>query len=51
MAKRVPLTVLPLPIAIPRFRFSIGYGAAAQSDPAHAWFRGLVPDVWRSVVS
>ena len=51
MATRAPLAVLPLPIDIQPFRFSIGYSAALQSDPAHAWFRSVVLDVARSVLS
>jgi DNA-binding transcriptional LysR family regulator len=50
MAKRAPLVVLPLPIAIRPFRFSIGYSAAVQSDPAHAWFRGVVLGVARKIL-
>ena len=51
MAKRSPLAVLPLPIAIAPFRFSIGYSAAVQADPAHAWFRKLFLDVSRAVLA
>lgn len=51
MAKRAPLVVLPLPIVIPQFRFSIGYSLALRSDPAHAWFRGVLLDVARSALA
>ncbi|HRH00494.1 MAG TPA: LysR family transcriptional regulator [Polyangiaceae bacterium] len=39
MAKTLPLSVLPLPIPLAGFTFSVAFSAAARDDPAHAWLR------------
>ena len=50
MAKRAPLVVLPLPLAIPPDRFSFGFSEALRADPAHAWFRGVFLEAARGAL-
>ncbi len=51
MATRAPLSVLPLPFEVPVFRFSFGYSAAREGDPAHAWFRGVFLEAARAALA
>lgn len=39
MAKTLPLSVLPLPVDLAGFTFSVAFSAASRDDPAHAWLR------------
>jgi len=41
-SKELKLQVLPVPFTIPPFRLSMLWHERVDSDPAHAWLRGLV---------
>ena len=51
MTARAPLAVLPLPIDIQLFRFSIGYSSNAAIRSRPRMFRRVFVDVARSVLS
>ena len=42
MAEVLPLVVLPLPVEVSGFTFSVAFSAAAKDDPAHAFLRNHV---------
>jgi DNA-binding transcriptional LysR family regulator len=42
MAEVLPLTVLPLPVEVTGFTFSVAFSAASRDDPAHAFLRDHV---------
>jgi DNA-binding transcriptional LysR family regulator len=50
MAERAPLVVLPLPVEVAAFRFSIAYSTTMESDPAHTWFRTVCLEVAREML-
>ena len=39
MAETLPITVLPVPLPLEGFQFTVVFSAAARDDPAHAWIR------------
>ena len=43
-SKDLKLQVLPVPFSIPPFRLSMLWHERVDSDPAHAWLRGLVAE-------
>lgn len=51
MAEIVPIQVLPLPLDIPAFRFTLAFAAALRDDPAQRWFRAQVTKATRSLVA
>jgi DNA-binding transcriptional LysR family regulator len=42
-----PLRLLPPPLPLPHFRFSIAWHPRLESDPAHLWFRDVVARILR----
>jgi len=40
-----PVRVLPPPLPLPRFTFSIAWHPRLESDPAHRWFRDIVAQI------
>jgi DNA-binding transcriptional LysR family regulator len=50
MAELAPLEVLPVPVPLRPFAFSIAYAATFESDPAHAWFRRVFVEVARDAL-
>jgi DNA-binding transcriptional LysR family regulator len=44
LGKALKLQVLPIPFTIPPFRLAMLWHERVDSDPAHAWLRGLVID-------
>jgi DNA-binding transcriptional LysR family regulator len=43
-SKALKLQVLPVPFTIPPFRLAMLWHERVDSDPAHAWLRGLVAE-------
>jgi len=50
MAERAPLVVLPLPVVVKPFHFSVAFSTTVQLDPAHSWFRTLCVEVAREML-
>lgn len=50
VAKLAGLSILPVPVSLVPFTFSISYDATREGDPAHAWFRSLFLEVARGVL-
>ena len=44
MAKRHPLVLRPLPIAVPPFTFALAWNEQLSRDKAHRWFRAIVEE-------
>ncbi len=51
VAKLAGLVILPVPVSLVPFRFSIAYDATREGDPAHAWFRSVFLDVARGLLN
>ncbi|HEY4105884.1 MAG TPA: LysR family transcriptional regulator [Polyangiaceae bacterium] len=45
MAERFPLRLLPPPLRLPRFSFSLAWHPRLDHDPAHRWLRGLIAEL------
>lgn len=41
-ATSFPVKLVPPPLPLPRFTFSIAWHPRLENDPAHVWFRGVV---------
>jgi DNA-binding transcriptional LysR family regulator len=49
-SKALKLQVLPIPFTLPPFRLAMLWHERVDSDPAHAWVRGLVAATARSIM-
>lgn len=47
--KELKLQVLPVPFTLPPFRLAMLWHERVDSDPAHAWLRGLVGETARAI--
>ena len=47
LATVYPLRLLPPPLPLPHFTFSIAWHPRFESDPAHVWFRQIVARILR----
>lgn len=47
-ATTFPLKLLPPPLPLPRFTFSITWHPRLENDPAHAWFRDVVARILKA---
>jgi DNA-binding transcriptional LysR family regulator len=44
-AARLPLQVLPLPVAVERVTITLAWHPLRHADPAHSWLRGVIAEV------
>lgn len=50
VATLADLSILPVPVPLEPFTFSVAFDKTRADDPAHAWFRSVFLDVARSVL-
>lgn len=49
LVKRYPLRILPTPLLLPRFAFSLLWHPRLDHDPAHVWLRQFIAKISRAV--
>jgi DNA-binding transcriptional LysR family regulator len=49
LVKRYPLRLLPTPLPLPRFAFSLLWHPRLDHDPAHLWLRQLIAKISRAL--